>query len=208
MATYRLQSKNKRALNSLALFLPTIAAYAICCFIAYLLYPTGFSPDASLVEELGNPLTNPAGSLYYNIGMLVVNIPVFILVGLQMAGGKKLTASYDKIGKITFYLTGLFLVLFVSFSVLSLLTPMGVDSELNGLLGNLMLLAYELFVVSYIIGVVRERGHVRWEPALGIAVIIANIALFGLMLIGFPIAEWIMYVLCWSYIVVFLYEIA
>lgn len=200
--------KTKRALNSLAIFLPTIAAYAVCCLVAYLLYPTSFDPNMSLVEELGNPIANPTGAIYYNLGMLIVNIPVFILVGLQMATGKKLTAAYDKVGKISFYLTGVFLVLFVSFSALSLLAPMGVDSELNGLLGNLMLLAYELFVASYIVGVMRERGHVRWEPALGIAVIAANIALFGLMMVGFPIAEWAMYVLCWAYIVVFLYEIA
>lgn len=200
--------KSKRALNSLALFLPTIAAYAACCFVAYLLYPASFSPNEVLVEELGNPITNPAGAIYYNLGMLIVNIPVFILVGLQMASGKKLTAAYDKVGKISFYLTGFFLVLFVSFSALSLLSPMGVDSELNGFLGNLMLLAYELFVVSYIVGVVREHSHVSWEPALGIAVIVANVALFGVMMAGFPIAEWAMYVLCWAYIVVFLYEIA
>ncbi len=202
------EKKQQRALHSLALFVPLIAIYVALCFVAYILYPAAFSPLNALVEELGNPITNPSGVIYYNLGVLIVNVPVFFLVGLQFASAKKLTASYDKVGKVTFYLTGIFLALFCMFSILSLLVPLGVDNELNSLTGTLLVITYELFVTSFVVGIRRETGHVRWEPTLGVAVFALNLVLFALMTAGFPIAEWVMYVLCWGYIVAFLYAIA
>jgi hypothetical protein len=45
-----------------------VLAYITLVFVAYLRYPAAYSPLASALSQLGDPLLNPSGAVFYNVG--------------------------------------------------------------------------------------------------------------------------------------------
>jgi hypothetical protein len=204
-----LADKKRRSLRQVSILIVIVAIYVVLMAVALLYYPETFSPLTNIPAQLGNPVFSPSGALFYNIGILVSIAPIFVLVFLQMTIGRRQTASFDKRGKAFFYLTGIFLLLFAVFYILSLLFPMGINDMLNWEFFLILFSSFQLFAVFSAAGVRRNPGHLRWVPYLGFSTALINTALLvSLFFAGLIIANWIIIALSWTYVLNFVYEIS
>jgi hypothetical membrane protein len=95
-----------------------IVCYLACALLAFAHYPLPYSPLNNWLSDLGNPNLNPAGSLFYNTGIVAtaVVLPLFFL-GLsrwKMATNRTqrlllyLTQGFGILGAIAMLLSGLY----------------------------------------------------------------------------------------------------
>jgi hypothetical protein len=183
--------------------------YIVLVLVAFFSYPKNFSPINYTMYELGNPVTNPSGAIFYNAGAFVAVAPVLILVGLILIGGRKQAASYPTSGKVGFYSMVVSLLVFCIFSLITVFVPIGVNNGLNSLCALISFVAFMFFVAFSALGIrMYPAGNVRWVSSMGFAVIAINLILFVLLLAGLVIANWAIVVICWSYIIAFIYDVA
>lgn len=63
----------------------TIGCFFIFSFISYLHFPITYTIFTNYVSELGNPLRNPNGAIYFNIGAIITGITLFpFFIGLHL----------------------------------------------------------------------------------------------------------------------------
>jgi hypothetical protein len=50
----------------------------IFAIVSYLLYPKSYSPIANWLSDLGNPLDNPSGAIFYRLGCVLAAIALIV----------------------------------------------------------------------------------------------------------------------------------
>jgi hypothetical membrane protein len=92
--------------------------YLTCAVLAFVRYPHAYSPAANWLSDLGNPSLNPAGALFYDLGVIatgVLLVPFFLgLSAWTLASGRLqrrlllLTQGLGVLGALALVLSGLF----------------------------------------------------------------------------------------------------
>lgn len=202
-----LEAKQKRSFHALSGFAIIVLIYAALAVTAAFFYPKGFNPLTNTLTQLGDPEFNPAGAIFYNIGVFAIcGMTVFIVIALLIAPKQWLT-SRGATRKRLFYLTLTFMFLFALFYVITILVPSSVDYGFNSLFTLLFLACLELFIACSSIGIRRLKEYVPWIPPFGFAVAILNLLLvLASALTRFAIFSWITAFLSWSYMAAFIYE--
>ena len=204
MESKRLQ-RSPRAFSG---FIATLAVYVALLLAAYALYPKGFSPIDNTLAQLGDPILNPLGAIFYDAGVILVcGSTLFIAAALLVAPKQWLTSRSKTKRRRIFYVTVSFMLLFAAFYLLSTLLPSSINYDFNQLLTLLFLATLELFIVFSAVGIRRLRDHLPWVPPFGFAVAAANLLLVvASAVFGFPIFGWAIAVLSWSYTAAYIYE--
>ncbi len=80
-----------------------LVVYLTCTFISWALYPSAFSPLTNMLSRLGNPLYNPEGAAWYNVGNILTGlgmVPFFIGFSIWRIDGKKNQVLLVKLAQI------------------------------------------------------------------------------------------------------------
>ncbi len=65
--------------------LASITILTISLLISYLYFPNFYSFFTNYVSELGNPMRNPQGAIYFNVGAMLTGISLFpFFVGIHL----------------------------------------------------------------------------------------------------------------------------
>ena len=161
-----------------------ILAYLICSATAWSLYPGTFGPFRNWLSDLGNPLRNPAGAVWYNAGCILTALGLLVFVlGLSSwrsgrSTGNALIATSQ--------LTGLA-------SVISL-AMIGVYSEnhlrQHMISSNWFFACFPLFIVLFSTGVITHPRSRKDIGMLGLAVVLLGL-LFHLIFPKSRPLEWV-----------------
>ena len=68
------------------------AVYLIFALIAYLKYPSPYSPLSNWLSDLGNPLANPSGAIFYRLGCALAGaalIIFYVKLGIWNTGARR-----------------------------------------------------------------------------------------------------------------------
>lgn len=94
------------------------AVYIVMTILALAQYPASFSPTTHWLSDLGNRVVNPAGSIFYNLGIYVTGsllVLFFLSLGAHRMQGKKpqnimllLTQVIGIFGSIAMIMSGIF----------------------------------------------------------------------------------------------------
>ncbi len=203
-----LETQKKRSLRSLTGFLIILLIYTVLTLTAAFLYPKGFNPLTQTLGQLGDPLLNKSGAIFYKIGVCIVcGTTFFIDIALLIAPKQWLNSRGAPRRKILFYLTVTFMFLFTLFVLLTTFIPGSADYALNSLLTLLFLTSLELFFVSSALGIRRLKDHLIWVPSFGFAAVIINLLLVVASVVtGLSFFSWFIAILSWSYTAAFIYE--
>lgn len=199
--------QQKRSLRALSGFVIVVLIYVASTVTASFFYPNGFGPLTNTLAQLGDPESNPAGAIFYNLGVFVIcGSTFFIVIALLIASKQWLTVR-GATRKRLFHLTVTFMFLFTLFYLLTVLVPSSTDYGLNSLFTLLFVACLELFVVCSAAGIKRLKHHVSWIPPFGFAVAILNLLLILASAIsGFSFFGWVTAFTSWSYMLAFVYE--
>jgi hypothetical protein len=69
--------------------------YLVFALVAFLNYPSPYSPLTNWLSDLGNPLTNPAGSIFYRLGCTLSGVALIIFyvkLGMWNTGSRRTRA--------------------------------------------------------------------------------------------------------------------
>jgi len=66
-----------RRIQSSVIFL-ALLSYVCCTLVAYLIFPTAYSPTKNWLSDLGNIDRNPQGAFFYNLGVILTGLLVLL----------------------------------------------------------------------------------------------------------------------------------
>jgi len=202
-----LEAEKKRSLRSLTGFAIILLIYVVLAATAFHFYPKGFSPLTNTLAQLGDPKLNPAGAIFYNVGVFVICGSTFFIVFALLIGPKYWLTSRGATRKRMFYLTLSFMFLFTLFFLLTVLVPSSSNYGFNSLFTLFFLGCLELFIGCSATGIRRLKDHLPWIPRFGFTLLALNLLLIMASAITtLSIFSWIMSVLSWSYMLAFIYE--
>ncbi len=87
-----------------------VAIYAVFTTIAFVKYPNAYSPLTNWLNDLGNPLANQSGAIFYNLGCILSGlILIAFYLGLRdWANGSKSLRGLLTIAQIAGWLSSIF----------------------------------------------------------------------------------------------------
>lgn len=162
--------------------LGAISAYLVCSTAAWLLYPGSFSPLKNWLSDLGNPIRNPAGAVWYNVGCVVTALALLLFIRSLSWWRSASFSGNTLIG--TSQVTGLA-------SVLSL-ALIGVYSEndlrRHMIYSNWFFACFPLFILLFSTGLITQRNRKR-IGLVGLGVVVIGLW-FHLVFPGSRPMEW------------------
>ncbi len=171
----------------------TIASlFAVCLYIiftaiSFFYYPTAYSPMTNWLSDLGNPLQNPSGAIYYKIGgVLTSSALILFFAGMYSWLNKDKRTNFFIWASIA---SGILMA--VAFIVTALF-PLGVATSIHSFFSILRFAFTGLFVTFSASAVRRMPSHIRWLPAFGIALAMVNFAVcISFFFVNLYVGEWI-----------------
>lgn len=172
--------------------LPAIG-YGFFALIAYLHFPTSYSPIHNTLSELGSPLLNPAGSGFYRVGCVIggsTTIAFFLTLTRWRGSGTELQNRFLTVVQAFGMVAGLAMVMFAVFA----------DNEalphriILGILATSSLVAMLLSLFA----LWRPHRDQRWRTAITLMASSAIVLMFAIS--DQHWAEWIPAILSQVYI--------
>jgi hypothetical membrane protein len=161
--------KHARLFASITGFLVT-GFYLVFTILAFLRYPTNYSPAANWLSDLGSRVLNPTGAVFYNTGILLTGLLVFLffvgLSGVRIAGNRTqqtmlyLTQGFGVLGAVSIVMSGLYPI------------------DLGRAHGFWSIALYVMLGTAFAFSVAALRYHQswpRWLLALGVVVAMVDI---------------------------------
>jgi hypothetical membrane protein len=161
-----------------------VAVYLVCATAAFLRYPLAYSPFTNWLSDLGDPLANPDGAWFYNLGC--------ILVGLCLVGFSLSLRAWDdggKRSKVLLTIAQAAGVVSALFLIASALFPLGAQTALHQITGKLHIFFAGFFLTFSATVLLRLPHAPRWIAWFGFAAALVNF-IYGAFLHAVFIAEW------------------
>lgn len=174
----------KWTLTPISGFIAT-AVYLIFTLTSFLIYPAKYSPLTNWLSDLGNPLENPSGAIYYNLGCIITAILlVLFYIGLQIWNtGTKRTKMLLTIARITGILAALTLIT-------ASLFPLGTFTTVHTISSKMLSVFLGFFLTFSATLLLRNPAAIRWFALFGYITALFNF-IYGVFLYEVFIAEWI-----------------
>ena len=164
-----------------------VILYVSFALTAYLYYPNAFSPLNNWLSDLGNPLQNPSGAIYYKIGGVLTSLVLILF----FAGMYNLKIEDKRLKFFTWASIASGLLLALSFMVTALF-PLGVATATHSFFSIWRFVFTGLFVLFSACAIRRMPSHARWLPPFGIAIAIVNFAVcISFNFVDLYVGEWI-----------------
>jgi len=161
-----------------------VAVYLICATLAFFQYPLRYSPLDNWLSDLGNPLMNPTGASFYNLGCILVGLFLIVFcLGLQIWNdGKKRRIILLSITQVTGILSSLSLIASAFF-------PLGANTPIHSIAGKLHIIFAGFFLSFSATILLRYPRASKWIAFFGLLTALVNF-IYGLFLHEVFIAEW------------------
>jgi hypothetical protein len=118
-----------------------VVVYLILALVAFLKYPGAYGPLSNWLSDLGNPLANPSGAIFYRLGCVLSGAALvlfYLKLGIWNTGSKKtrvlLTiAQYTGVfSAVCLIITGIF--------------PLGTSTEIHSLWSMMLYISLGFFL--------------------------------------------------------------
>ena len=162
-----------------------VAIYILFAFIAYLRYPGAYGPSTNWLSDLGNPVLNPAGAVFYNAGCILagLELAVFYLgLGLWKTGDRKMAALLS-IAQLAGLTASLCLVLSAVF-------PLGSHTAAHEFWSKIVSIFMGFFLTFSATALLKNRSFIRWFGYYAFLAAAVNFV-YGVFLHSVFLAEWI-----------------
>jgi hypothetical protein len=176
--------------------LVAVSLYIVFTAISFFYYPTAYSPLTNWLSDLGNPLQNPSGAVYYKIGgVLTSSVLILFFAGMYSWRAKDKRTNFFVWASIV---SGVLLA--VSFMVTAIF-PLGVATAIHSFFSIFRFVFTGFFEVFSACAIRRMPDHLRWLPPFGIALAMINFAVcVSFNFVNLYVGEWITVALFIGYI--------
>lgn len=175
-----------------------IPLYVIFTFISHL-YNTKINPVANWLSDFGNPVENPSGALFYNMGCIVVAIMlvVFYIGMCQWYKGLKIAKKY-----VICYISAQISGIIASISlVLAAIFPLGTNNTFHSAFSTINMIGMDFFLSFTAIAFFLNPNIKKWVSIFGYASAVFNIITMNAFS-SLYIAEWIYFTLFMIYVAI------
>ncbi len=161
-----------------------VAVYLICTTVAFINYPLAYSPLANWLSDLGNPINNPTGAFWYDLGCVLTGLClIFFYLGLEIWNeGDKKRSILLRIAQATGILSSLFLIVSAFF-------PLGSQTLIHSISGKAHIFFVGFFLTFSATIVLQHPNKPKWLAYFGFFVALINF-IYGAFLHSVFIAEW------------------
>ncbi len=158
--------------------------YLICTTFAFFNYPEQYSPFANWLSDLGNPIINPTGAFFYNMGCVIAGLCIiFFSLGFEIwAGGDKRRRIILTIAQVTGIISSLCLIVSAFF-------PLGAQTLIHSISGKAHIFFAGFFLTFSATFILRHISMSKWLAYFGFLAALINF-IYGAFLHEVFIAEW------------------
>lgn len=177
--------------------------YILFAAIAYLYYPSAYSPLTNWLSDLGNPIVNPSGAIFYELAGILTSIALVpFLFGTYAwnTGDRKM-----KILLTVSQITGL--VAAASF-FMSAIFPLGINNAIHSFFSIMIFVFFGFFEVFSASALRRKASAPRWIVYSGFLAAVVSFAIgaYSFFNHDFFLGEWITVALLIFYVVVLVFS--
>ncbi|MDH4068631.1 MAG: DUF998 domain-containing protein [Dehalococcoidia bacterium] len=174
--------------------------YLIFAFVAFLKYPGAYGPLTNWLSDLGNPLANPSGALFYRLGCILSGAALvlfYLKLGIWNTGSKKtrvlLTiAQYTGVfSAVCLIVTGIF--------------PLGTSTEIHSLWSMMLYISLGFFLTFSATALMKNPAFKKGFGYYSFVTAAVNF-MFGAILHEIFWAEWISVGLFIAYVLMITYN--
>lgn len=173
-----------------------IGVYLILAIVSYILYPKSYSPITNWLSDLGNPLDNPSGAIFYRLGCVLAAIAliVFYIELRKLNNGSRRMTILLLIAQITgifssvaFIITGIF--------------PLGTDTSIHSFWSMMLYIGLAFFELFSAIVFIRYTKCPKWIAYYGFIAYAVNVTTgVFLFLNNIYFAEWVVVAMFIAYV--------
>lgn len=165
-----------------------VLIYLAFSSIAFLYFPNTFGPLTNWLSDLGNPIKNPSGAIFYNLGGLLTSIALVpFFVGLYLWN------TNDRKMRILLSLAQVSGIFFAFSFAMTALFPLGVNDSVHSLFSIILFIFIGFFELFSASAIRRSPARIKWVPFFGFLVAIANFIIgISFNFADFFVGEWIM----------------
>ena len=175
-----------------------IPVYIVFTFISHL-YNTKINPLTNWLSDFGNPLLNPSGAFFYNIGcMIVAALLIVFYIGMyQWYKNRKIGMKYI----ISYVIAQISGIVASAFLVLASIFPLGTYTDIHSTFSLVNMIGMDFFLSFTAIAFLMNPNIKKW---IGITAYLS--AVFNIITMNafesLYIAEWIYFLLFMIYMVI------
>jgi len=174
-----------------------IPVYIALTFVSHL-HNQAINPMEYWLSDYGNPIANPNGAVYYNVGCVIAALLLAVFyAGMYSWYGKGRAARRFNISYAVAQAAGLFEALIL---IMTTVYPLGVNTEMHSIFSTAHMIAMDFFLCFTATGFFMNRKIHKGLAVLGFAAAVFNIITTNAFT-DFYLAEWIFFPLFMVYIV-------
>jgi hypothetical protein len=177
-----------------------VVIYLILTLVAFLKYPGAYDPLTNWLSDLGNPIANPSGAIFYRLGCILSGLALvlfYLKLGIWSTGSKKtrrfLTASQctGVFSAVCLIITGIF--------------PLGTSTEIHSLWSMLLYISLGFFLTFSATALMRNTAFKKGFGYYAFLTAAVNF-IFGAILHQVFWAEWISVGMFIAYVLMIVYN--
>jgi hypothetical protein len=180
-----MNEKRKNQPVALLAGVAAVAIYLIFTAIALSNYPEAYSPLTNWLSDLGNPIANPSGAVFYNLGCILTSVILFaffISANVWNIGDKKIRI-FLTIAQIAGILSSIALIITALF-------PLGPHTAIHSLSGKIHIIFIGFFLTFSATVLLKHNASIKWFAYFGFLSAAVNFV-YGAFLNSVFFAEWL-----------------
>jgi hypothetical protein len=161
------------------------AIYVVFTALAFFKYPAEYSPLNNWLSDLGNPLVNQSGAVFYNAGCILTSLAlaVFFFTLRNWSIKDKKTRYFLTAAEISGLLSAVFLIV-------ASLFPLGSHTAVHELASKMITIFFGFFFTFSATVLLKHTGAVRWFAYYGFLSAVVNFV-YGVFLYSIMMLEWV-----------------
>jgi hypothetical protein len=174
--------------------------YLTFALVAFLKYPGPYSPLNNWLSDLGNPLDNPSGAIFYRLGCMFSGVALvlfYVKLGIWNTGSRR-TRVLLTVAQCAGVFSGVCLIITGVF-------PLGASTEIHSLWSMIFYISLGFFLTFSATALMKNPAFRRGFGYYAFATAVVNFA-FGAILHEVFWAEWISVAMFMAYVLMIAYN--
>jgi hypothetical protein len=161
------------------------AVYLILTTVAFLGYPAEYSPLRNWLSDLGNPLVNQSGAIFYNLGCILTGVFLIVFfVGMSAwSNGDRKNGIFLLTAQISGILSSLSLIIAALF-------PLGAHTSIHAVSAKIHVIALGFFLTFSASALLRHPRAVKAFAYFGFLAAVVNFV-YGAFLHSVFAIQWV-----------------
>ena len=166
-----------------------VVVYLAFAIAAYLQYPGAYGPLRNWLSDLGNPIENPSGAVFYRLGCVLTAV-----ILLAFFGGLSGWNTGDKKMKVLLATAQIAGALSALSLILTAVFPLGTQTDMHRFWSMMLFVLLGFFLTFSATALLRHPAFARWVAYYGFltaAFNFVNGAILTAVFSGIYVGEWI-----------------